>query len=86
MWPRPVVTTKLIGMAAPQLALHLPDQIAELAARADPSYEWQIPCIDGVPVYVSHVFGPEVVALQPPRFPIHLFPLALGIDGQLDPA
>ena len=86
-----IVAAPLVGVRRAELALHLPNQIGELAARANARQHGSVAVEDAIPIDVAHVFDPELFGLQPPGFAIHLRPLVARNDLhagaiELDPA
>jgi hypothetical protein len=69
------IAAGLVGMRRAELALHLPDQIRQLAARADLCEQRLVAFEHVVPVDARHARIPKPFALQPPRFAQHLPPL-----------
>ena len=86
-----VVAAHFVRVRRAELALHLPDEIGQFAARGHAVEQRRITFVDGVPVDARHVRRPEVIALQPPDFAQHLPPFAARVDrhphaSQVDPA
>ena len=86
-----VVAAELVGVAGAELALHRPDEVAELRSGADACHEWRVALPGGGPVRAAHVRGPVVVAHEPPDLADHLRPLVgrVDLDGeaaQVEPA
>ena len=72
-------------MAGAQFTLHFPHQVAKFTPRANAFDQWEIALINLRPVDLRHIGRPEMIALEPPCFPKHLFPFALRVDRNLDP-
>ncbi len=70
-------------MTGAQLALHLPHEVAELAARTHACDQGEVPVVDLLPVQLIHVLRPELISLQTPRFTVHLLPFTLGTTETL---
>ena len=74
-WRLAMVAAHLVGMRGAELALQLPDQIAQLAAGGHARQQRGVALEHRRPIHARHVFDPEVVALQAPDLAQHLRPL-----------
>ena len=81
-----LVAAGLVRMRGAELALHLPDHVGELVARAYLRKQCFVARQDGVPVDPRHLGVPEVLALQAPGFAHHLQPLSTRFDQHADSA
>src|SRR5262245_36705606 len=58
-----VCAAPLVRVRCAQLALKLPEQIAELGTRGDPVHQRQVTVVDLGPVHSRHILDPEVLPL-----------------------
>ena len=70
-----IVSAHFVGVRRAEFAVHLPDQVGELAARPDARQHRLVAIVDAIPIDVAHVLDPEVLGLQAPCFAVHLRPL-----------
>ena len=71
-------------MRRAKLALHLPQQVREFAARVQAFHQRRIAGVETLPIHASHISHPELLALQTPRLAEHLAPLGAWVDRNLD--
>ena len=79
-----MIAAHFVRVRRPQLALHFPDQVAELAARPHALQQRFVASVDRIPVHAGHVGNPELVALQSPHFAQHLPPFLPRLDRHPD--
>ena len=60
LWRLAIVAAPLVGMRRTELALHLPNEVGELGARAHARQYGGIAIEDSIPVDVAHIFDPEL--------------------------
>ena len=80
-----MIATAFMRVRRAELALHLPDQVGQFAARGNPVEQRCVQRIHRLPVDSGHVLDPELIALQTPHFAQHLLPLGARIDRQTNP-
>ena len=75
---------RLVRVRRAELAVHLPDHVGQLVARAHLRQQRLVARQHGVPVDPRHLGVPEVLALQAPRFAQHLPPFGERLDEHAD--